>query len=420
MIRLFNIRSLKSGLKALFLSFVSLSTLALGEPFFGLLGMRRGAAALPKLTEYQRILVLRFDQIGDVVMTIPLLRELKRNAPQAQITLVVKPEIKDLVSACPYVDEVLTFDWHIPKRSLEYRRRLLALKFCFTHLWRRRFDLAIIPRWDADWYSQTFLAYASGARRRIGYSEDVDPIKQVHNHGYDRLMTQTLHRRAVTHEVERSLDILREMGGTVTVFGLELWTTASEDDWAQDWLQENQITEDQPLFALGPFAGNSTLKKWPMQNFAALGRWLRDISGGRILIVGGLGNEKEAQRLCAEIGAGAFTQAGQCSLPQTVALLKRCALYLGDDSGPMHLASAVGIPVIALFGPSCPHRFGPWTPKKQVLWKQLPCSPCSVENDATEKPRRLLHCLPLPGAIVYPKHYGRRGKNGGRKDCRKD
>ncbi len=367
-------QSLKSKLKALFLSLVSAGTLMLGEPLFWLMGRRR--AAQPALTDTRRILVVRLDQIGDFILTTPFLRELKKSAPLARITLVVKPELAEMAASCPYADDVLTFDWHIARRSEDWRRRLRALYFCAAHLWPRRFDLAIIPRWDADWYCQTFIAYGSGAPKRVGYSEDVDSIKRVHNHGYDRLLTQALHRKSVTHEVERGLDLLREMGGTVAETLLPSVSDSAADDWAQAWLDDNKVRDNEPLIALGPFAGNSALKQWPRSNFAALGRRLRAEYGGRIVVVGGPGNRTDAQAICGEIGPDALTLTGAV-LPQTAALLRRCTLFVGDDSGPMHLAAA-GIPVVALFGPSCPHRFRPWTPTAEVVWHQLPCSPCSI------------------------------------------
>lgn len=370
---------LKSKGKALFLSLVSAACLAAGEPVFRLRGMRRGAGRT--LPEMRRILVVRLDQIGDVVLTLPLLRELKRNAPLSRITLVVKPELRDLALSCPDIDEVLTFDWHLARRSQDYKRRLRAVKFCIVHLWPRRFDLAIVPRWDADWYCQTFIAYFSGAPQRIGYSEAVDPVKRIHNHSYDRLLTQCLPQKSVAHEAERNLDILRALGGTAAGTSLAACSAAADDDWAQAWLDENAVDENavsaRPLIALGPFAGNSVLKQWPVSRFAALGRRLV-AGGGAVVVVGGGGDREQAERICAEIGPGAVSLAGAASLPQTAALLRRCSLFVGDDSGPMHLAAAAGIPVIGLFGPSCPHRFSPWTPKKQVLWHPLPCSPCSV------------------------------------------
>lgn len=375
------IRLLKRNLNTLFHHLISLSSLVMGEPIFRLRGMRRGST-LPALSQVRQILVLRLDQIGDFVMTTPLLRELRGNAPQARIILVVKPELHALASACPYVDEVLTFDSHTPKRFLSLQRPIRALKFCATQLWRHRFDLAIIPRWDGDWYYQTFLAYFSGSRWRIGYSEDVTPVKQIHNRGYDRLLTHVLHRKTLTHEVERNLAVLRELNGTVSHTEVEIWSTADDDIWARDWLGARTKAEGRPWIAFGPFAGNSALKRWPLQSFAQVGLWLIEMSGGHILILGGAGDQSEANHLCEDIGAGASIAAGQCSLPKTVALLKHCSLYIGVDSGPMHLASAVGVPVIALFGPSCPHRFQPWTPKKQVLWTQLPCSPCKVQDHA--------------------------------------
>ena len=366
-------RPLKSSLKALFLSLVSAGTLTLGEPLFWLMGRRRKSQ--PALADARRILVVRLDQIGDFVLTTPFLRELKRCAPLARITLVVKPELAALAASCLYVDEVLTFDWHLSKRSEDYKRRLRAVKFCAAHLWPKRFDLAIVPRWDADWYCQTFLAYLSGAPSRIGYSEDVDFIKRIHNHGYDRLLTRTLHEKSVTHEAERSLEILRTLGGTVTETSLPTGPDAAADAWAAAWMVDSEIPADAPLIALGPFAGNSVLKQWPLPSFAALGRRLI-ASGARLVVVGGSGDREQAKRLCAEVGPGALTLTG-ATLPQTAALLRRCSLFAGNDSGPMHLAAAAGIPVVALFGPSCPHRFRPWTPKAEVVWHPLPCSPCA-------------------------------------------
>lgn len=366
---------LKSSLKALFLSLVSAGTLALGEPLFWLMGRRR--ASQPALADTQRILVVRLDQIGDLVLTTPFLRELKRSAPLARITLVVKPELRELAASCPDVDEVLTFDWHLAKRSEDYKRRVRVFLLCAAHLWPKRFDLVIVPRWDADWYCQTWIAYWSGAPKRIGYSEDVDLIKRIHNHGYDHLLTQARHEKFVAHEVERGLDLLREMGGTVTETQLEGGSDPAADAWAWAWLDDN-IPDNAPLIALGPFAGNSMLKQWPQPNFAALGRRLTAKFGGRIVVVGGPDNREQAERLCAEIGPDALNLAGAGSLPQAAALLRRCTLFVGSDSGPMHLAAAAGIPVVALFGPSCPHRFRPWTPRAEVVWHPLPCSPCSV------------------------------------------
>ncbi len=375
------IRLVKKTLNSLFHHLISFSVLAVGEPLFRLLGMRRGISQ-PELSQVGQILVLRHDQIGDFVMTTPMLRELRNNAPQAQITLIVKPELYALASACPYIDEVLTFDWHTPTRFLDLRRPARALVFCVSRLWRHRFDLAIIPRWDGDWYYQTFLAYFSGSRWRIGYSEGVNPVKQVHNRGYDRLLTQVLHQSMLSHEVERNLAVLRELGGAVRKTNVEVWSTPADDLWAENWLRDRNTASDRPLIVFGPFAGNNVLKKWPLQNFAQLGQWLANNSGGHIVIVGGRGDQDQAQEICEEIGAKASNAASQCSLPQTISLLKRCSLYIGVDSGPMHLASAVGVPIIALFGPSCPHRFQPWTPKKQVLWNQLACSPCKAQDHA--------------------------------------
>jgi heptosyltransferase-2 len=141
-----------------------------GEPFFKLMGMRRNKHDL-NLAQVEKVLIVRLDEIGDVVMTTPFLRELRRNLPDAWITLVVKPAVYNLVERCPYVNEVLVYDWNTKHRLLKpLQRHWRALQLAWKHLWKRRFDLAILPRWDVDSYHGSFVLYFSGAPWRVGYS----------------------------------------------------------------------------------------------------------------------------------------------------------------------------------------------------------------------------------------------------------
>src|SRR5512141_888224 len=117
------------------------------------------------------MLVVRLDEIGDVVLMSAFLRELRRNASDASITLVVKPGTRELVERCPYVNEVLPFDWGASGRMATLRLRARAAAMARKELWPRRFDLALHPRWDADYYQASFLTYFSGAATRVGYSE---------------------------------------------------------------------------------------------------------------------------------------------------------------------------------------------------------------------------------------------------------
>jgi len=155
------------------------------------------------------ILVVRLDAIGDLVLMSPFLRELRRLNPDAWITLVVDPRFVNLVELCP-VNEVLTFELRsgVRWRDGDLELHIRAVRLARRHFWRRRFDLALLPRWDIDLYHSAFIAYFSGALCRVGYSESVTPEKQLCNRGVDSLFTRTLDDRTLKHEAKRNLDFL--------------------------------------------------------------------------------------------------------------------------------------------------------------------------------------------------------------------
>ncbi len=372
------------------------AALLLGEPFFRLLG-RRCAVDSIALGGVDSVLVVRLDELGDVVMTTPLLRELRRNLPHAWISLIVKPAIYNLMELCPYVDEVLTYDCNAHGRLWEIQRHWRAGRLARASLWRRRFDLATLPRWDADNSHAAFVAYFSGARHRVGYSEKVITHKRRLNRGFDRLLTVPLLSTSLKHEVERGLDLIRALGGAVTDDRTELWLDRQDRAFAQLVLDDCSVQSDDLIVGVGASGGNSPLKRWPPDRFVQVGRWLSEQYGARILLVGGLLDVDLAREIERGIGSAAISLAGKTTLRQMAALLKRSHLYLGNDTGPTHVAAAMGTPVVAVFGSSCPHRFRPWADDAIVLSAALACGPCADDRHldrcvtcALEQPRCLL------------------------------
>jgi lipopolysaccharide heptosyltransferase II len=357
------------------------ATRLIGEPLFWLMGRRReGHEMIP--SRIKRVLVVRLDEIGDLVMTTPFLRELRRNLPEAWISLVVQPAACDLVAPCPYVNEVLTFAWQVNGRLATLRSHWRALSLARRSLWRSCFDLGILPRWDADYCRATFVLYVSGASWRVGYSENVNARKKQLNARFDRLLTHALEGAALKHEVERSLDAIRALGGKIQDDRLELWLDEEDDAFAKQVLERRGVQPGEVVVGFGPSGGHSPLKQWPAARFAELGRWLQAEYGAHIVVFGGPGEEP----LGWEIGHGldfpAIDMVGRTTLRQSAALLQRCHLFVGNDTGLMHVAVAMGIPTVALFGSSCPHRFRPWGKDRTVLWSRLPCSPCFQEGHA--------------------------------------
>lgn len=343
----------------------------------------------------ERLLVIRLDEIGDVVLTTPLLRELRRNLPRAWITLVVNKLVHNLMKGCPYVNEVLSFDWRAPGWRRPYTQLLRAWELGRERLRPRHFDLALVPRWDGDGHFAKPLVYLSGARRRVGYAEQ-GSSPSLRDDGPDRLLTQVLDCREPRHEVRRSLEMLEFIGGTVQDEHLDLWLTSQEQEEARLRLVRQGLESDDLLITLAPGASKKE-RQWPVSRFAALGAWLIQHYGARLLVVGGPGEEPLGRDLVQALGDRAINLTGQTTLRQAAALISLSRLFVGNDSGPMHLAAAGGVPVVELCSfslvgspqdPRSPARFGPWGVPQRILHPAGPTPPCTEACLAAEP-----HCI---------------------------
>jgi ADP-heptose:LPS heptosyltransferase len=329
------------------------------------------------------ILVIRQDSIGDLVLTSAFLRELRRSNPGARITFVVDPKLLNLVEQCPYVNRVLGAELSFCGTTVNLGRVLEALRFSRGQIRGNRFDLALIPRWDADLYHSAYLANFSGARQRVAYSEDVSASKSEVNRGFDLLLTHAIRDSTVKHEVERNLDLLRFAGGAVREKRLELWLSADDRETIRRMLELNGVSANDPIIALGVGAAHRR-RRWPLARFVEMGRFLEAQHGARIVVVGGPEDVQCGDRVKQAV-PGAINFCGGLSLRQTGALLEKAQLTVANDSGPMHLAAAAGSAVLEI---SChpksgdanhensPLRFGPWTSEHRVLQPESATEPC--------------------------------------------
>lgn len=370
-------------------------TTQLGEPLFRLMGHRRKGAVLD-IKAVERVLVIRLDDIGDMVLSTPFLRELRRMVPQAKISLVVKPSVAEFAVGCPFVDEILAYDPGSLGYTPTFQRMQRTMWFSARHLWLRRFDLAIIPRWDADLYHAAYLAYCSGAAWRVGYSECVAHHKRAMNSGFDSLYSHVLMDSSLKHEVERGLDIIRFIGGTPEHDGLTLWGTEHHEHAVAKMREDLGISPATSQIAFGIGAA-SAARQWPRERYIELGRWLRKEYDARIVITGGPSDVESAHIMARFLGKHAINVAGMMTWHQLVILLRSCSLYIGNDSGPMHVAAAAGVSVIEIschpsngnpYWSNSPLRFGPWGVPSQVLQPETAMSPCNEYCASLEA-----HCI---------------------------
>ena len=339
----------------------------------------------------RKILVTRMDGLGDLVMTTPFLRELRRNEPHAHITLVVKPEYREVVELCPYINTVYCFDsspGYLHGASKQFLDAIIA--FSQLYLWTRTFDVCFVPRFDVDEFFDGFLCLMSGARQRFGFSEAVTPWKKLRTPGFDAIYNRTIPDLGYFHEVERSLSMISFLGGTVRSHRLELWTAIDDEEWAEFTLHSSP----RPIIAVS-MGQLSDRRCWPVERYAELLQWLSEKESCSYVLLGSKVEVELANTLSSMANLPVILNlAGKTTLRQMMALLKRCQLYIGRDTGTKHIAAAAGVPVVEI---SChsrevppaaipsPARYGPWGVPHVVVQPEkatLPCVQSCSQNTA--------------------------------------
>lgn len=330
------------------------------------------------------ILVARFDGIGDVVMTIPMLRALKTGFPNAQITFVTRRPFLNLIQTCPYIDHLVGID-PPPLRyfaCLEFLWPAWALIRDLTA--GKNIDIAINPRPQADDPFTAILLCLSGARRRIGYQESpgIYPGYKVLR-GLNRLLTNAVPREAGRHEVEQTFNLLQQIMDPPFDPSLQLWLSEADRTYAEVIFDRHGVSDQDRLIAISPGCGDPR-RVWPEDRYRDICQYLNANRHCRTLIVGGPEDRQVATRISDHLG-DALVAVGDASLRQTAALLGRCDVFIGNDSGPMHIAAAMGIPVVEI---SChpangdpghsnsPARFGPWNIPARILQPEIAAPPC--------------------------------------------
>ncbi len=292
----------------------------------------------PALARARRILVAKLDALGDFVLVTPFLRELRRAAPNAHVTLVTGPAGAALAATCPHVDEraVLAPD-ATPRRLGDARRALRVGRFLRRALTPGPFDFAFVPRTGPDLAHARLLAYLAGASVRVGYDQGPPPIPAVAS-----LTLALPYPVEPIHEVEANLALLSALGVTPQSSALELHCAETDVRVVTDRLAAAGVDSARPLLVLG-IGASLPHKRWPAERFIQLARHYAG-EGWNVAVVG---DETDRDRFTCADGR-VFNWAGALTPPQTWHLLTRAARFIGNDSGPTHLAAAAGCPCVVV------------------------------------------------------------------------
>ncbi|MFZ5801107.1 MAG: lipopolysaccharide heptosyltransferase II [Candidatus Omnitrophota bacterium] len=312
----------------------------------------------------KRILLVRTDRIGDVLLTTPVLKALKEFWPYSYVAMLIAPQTREIVEGNPYLDEVMVFDKQKGWRGFWGMVRKLRSK---------HFDLALVlhtKRWT------NLLCFLSGIKERVGY----------HNNKFGFLLTQKIpdtRPQGKMHEAEYCLAALSRIGIPAQYSPPFMPISSSAEIWADEVLKSNGVARKDLLIALNPGASCPS-KRWREEKWAILARRLSEKLGAKIAIICGSSDMSVAQEVLSRVSFPVIDLAGKTSLKQLASFLRRANLFITNDSGPMHIACAVNTPVVAVFGRNekglSPRRWGPWGKLSTVLHKEVGCELCLAHN----------------------------------------
>jgi ADP-heptose:LPS heptosyltransferase len=320
-----------------------------------------------------RILLIRLREIGDVVFTTPAVRALRRRFPDARITYIVEPHASPVILNNPHLDEVMVAERVGGARGI-------ASDFALGRRLRAgRFDVAI------DFHGgprASLLTWLSGARERIGY--------EITGRGwmYTRRVARPRMLRA-RHSVENQWDLLSELDIAPPDRerdGVEMAADRTAIAAVAGRLADAGVADEHRLVVIHVSAGNP-FRRWPLEHFVAVTASLARDPRLRIVVSSGPSEHAAAEQVVAgaraAVGRDAATHVLECgdfSLAELRALFDRATLFIGGDSGPLHIAATTRVAVVGLYGPTLPARSAPWRssvlPMASVDAGELPCRPC--------------------------------------------
>ena len=329
-----------------------------------------------EISAIKRILIRGTNWVGDSVISIPAMREIRHLFPAAHISLLVRPWVRDIFSAVDFVDEILEYD----KRG--FHRGMTGFYRLVCDMKSRRFDLAILLQ---NAFEAALLAWCARIPKRIGYARD----------GRSLLLTDALpidpEVRAV-HQAYYYLGILSGMGlsdphpwrceGDPPL--IRIGVRDEDRTAAREILRSNGIRDGDFVVGINPGAYYGEAKRWFPERYACVADALADQYRARILLFGAQSDRRIAEDVAANMKHPSVILAGRTTLGQLMGLIKECNLLITNDSGPMHLAAALDVPQLAIFGSTSEIATGPLSRKAQVIKHPVACNPCFLRKCPTD------------------------------------
>jgi predicted lipopolysaccharide heptosyltransferase III len=327
--------------------------------------------------DIKEILVIRASYIGDVIMTLPILKPLKKKYPNTKITFLTSARAVEVLNNNPYIDDILTYDafWFYPKEL----KRAITDYWKFLRIYRfKSYDLVIDARGDLR--DIILLAYLSKSKYRVSYN--------VGGGGY--LLTHVVPFNEIKHKVEYHLDIVRFLGCESNPVDWSIYLKPEEKNSGRMLLLKEGVGESDFIVGIHP-GGRLGLKCWFDHGYAQVADWIATRTGAKIVFTGSEGERALIENIIVKMGNPAINLSGKINLRLLASLIERFNLFICNDSAPLHIASVMKTPTVAIFGPSKSIETGPYSNLHRVVEKNFPCRYQCDENSCHHE--RLHACM---------------------------
>jgi len=331
----------------------------------------------------RNILLIQLGDIGDVVLSFPAVRALYETFPQANVVVAVREKAKELIEDCKWATDVISVNEE--KRTwieeLKYQKRF------FSRLRRFHFDLAIDMR-AGD--REALLAFFSGARQKVGFF--ANDGKLWRNRVFTHLAIPE--PKQGWHMAEYYLSLL--VAYNIKTEQIQPKHDVPEDRYkkAKVLLKKEGVPSDRPIIAVQPFS-LWKYKEWGVDKYIQLINWLISEYDVSIIITGSLDERERADEIIKKCPLNTYNLAGKSSIGTLAAVFKACKLFIGVDSAGVHIAAAVGVPTVCIFGPSSSSGWAPRGKLHRVVHKDLPCVPCCKKGCDNSEYSRCLEELTI-------------------------
>lgn len=319
-----------------------------------------------------KILIRATNWVGDAIMALPALRAVRKRFPDAKITILARPYVAEIYKDQGICDELLHYDWKGKHAGWRGRELLIA------ELRSRAFDKALLLQnaFDAAW-----LAWRAHIPERVGYARD----------GRSLLLTKAVPvpkpGEIPAHEKFYYLELLRRAAWIESYEDVDSIALQVPDAQRQRAWQQLVEAGSRPValrVAIGAGASYGSAKCWLPERFAAVATKLQTERDADVILFGTAGEAPVSAAIRAGMKWAPIDLTGKTEIAELPGLLSQCHLFIGNDSGAMHVASAVGLPVVGVFGPTDPHGTSPVTPKFALVQQQPYCSPCFLRRCPTD------------------------------------